>query len=410
MMQVDFENRVHFIAELARRLHQYGTSAPRLENAIDNVARRLGFACNSLATPTSVIISFVVLDEGPDALPRLTQVIRLAPGEVNLRRLVEVDAIAEKVIDGSLDMRAGLIELRAVQSGLSHRAELMRILSFGLASATVAALFRGVVADLAVAAGLGLLIGLLSSVAGRRPQFAPAFEAVAAFGAMLLASLLASKWLPIHVDTVVISALIVLLPGLGLTTAVVELSTQHLVAGTVRFMGATAVLLKLTFGTIAAAQVAQLVGWQPVMVSAAALPTWVEWLALLVGSYAFAVLFQTARRDYLVAMAASWLGYLSTRLGGMLSGPEFGVFLTGLVMGSLANLYAHAYQRPGAIVRLPGIIMLVPGTVGFRSLFYVFEHDLNLGMDKAIAMIVILAALGAGLLFGNLLVPPRRSI
>ncbi|PIV33003.1 MAG: hypothetical protein COS34_10115, partial [Lysobacterales bacterium CG02_land_8_20_14_3_00_62_12] len=74
------------------------------------------------------------------------------------------------------------------------------------------------------------------------------------------------------------------------------------------------------------------------------------------------------------------------------------------------NLYAHAYQRPGAIVRLPGIIMLVPGTVGFRSLFYVFEHDLNLGMDKAIAMIVILAALGAGLLFGNLLVPPRRSI
>ncbi|PJA41948.1 MAG: hypothetical protein CO182_05395, partial [Lysobacterales bacterium CG_4_9_14_3_um_filter_62_6] len=155
MMQVDFENRVHFIAELARRLHQYGTSAPRLENAIDNVARRLGFACNSLATPTSVIISFVVLDEGPDALPRLTQVIRLAPGEVNLRRLVEVDAIAEKVIDGSLDMRVGLIELRAVQSGLSRRAELMRILSFGLASATVAALFRGVVADLAVAAGLG---------------------------------------------------------------------------------------------------------------------------------------------------------------------------------------------------------------------------------------------------------------
>jgi uncharacterized membrane protein YjjB (DUF3815 family) len=54
--------------------------------------------------------------------------------------------------------------------------------------------------------------------------------------------------------------------------------------------------------------------------------------------------------------------------------------------------------------------MLVPGSVGFRSLFHVFEHDVYLGLDKAVSLIVILGALAAGLLFGNLLLPPRRSI
>ncbi|MGD9584396.1 MAG: threonine/serine exporter ThrE family protein [Lysobacterales bacterium] len=410
MPLTEFENRVRFLVELARRLHQYGTSAPRLEDALGIVADRLGFACNILATPTSVIISFNVLTDGADALPRSTQVIRLAPGEVNLRRLAEVDQIAEQVSAGQLDLAAGLAALRAVPSRLGLRASLLQVLSFGIAAGTVTALLKGGGADVLVAAALGLLIGLFSQLVARHRNLAPSFEAVAAFIAMFAAVMIAAFWQPLRIDLVVIAALIVLLPGLALTTAVVELSTQHLVAGTVRFMGATAVLLKLVFGTVAAVQVAKLLATPPPMVNTAVLPDWTEWLALIAASYAFAVLFQAARRDFAVAMLASWLGYLTTRIGSHWAGPEFAVFLSGLVVGSAANLYARLLHRPGAIVRLPGIIMLVPGTVGFRSLFYVFERDVFLGLDKAFSLIVILASLVAGLLFGNLLVPPRRSI
>ncbi|MFN7552887.1 MAG: threonine/serine exporter family protein, partial [Pseudomonadota bacterium] len=52
-----FDDRVRFLCELARRLHQAGTSAPRLESAIDHVAARLSLRCPSLSTPTSVILS-----------------------------------------------------------------------------------------------------------------------------------------------------------------------------------------------------------------------------------------------------------------------------------------------------------------------------------------------------------------
>ncbi len=410
MHQTDFENRVRFIAKLARRLHQYGTTAGRLEKAIDNVSGRLGLGCNSLATPTSVIISVTVLDEGPGALPRSTQVLRVDPGEVNLRRLVEVDAIAERVFSGELNIESGFRALEELQSELSQSAAMMRVISFGISSAAVATLLKGVLADVIVAGILGLLIGAMAAMVGRRPALAPSFEALAAFVAMFAVSVVAALVQPLNTITVMIAAVIVLMPGLMLTTAITELSTQHLVAGSVRFMGATATLLKLTFGTVAGMQVAGLFQLKAMPLLAQPLPGWTEWVALVAGSYAFAGLFQAARRDYPVAMISSWIGYLCARFGGLLSGPEFGVFLSGIVVGAVANLYARLSNRPGAIVRVPGIIMLVPGTVGFRSLFYVFERDVFLGLDKAFSLIVILISLVAGLLFGNLLLPPRRHI
>lgn len=410
MQSRDFDTRVRFVAELARRLHQYGTSAPRLEKAIDTVSARLGLLPSTLSTPTSITLSFADPADGEDALPLRTMVLRVNPGDVNLRRLCEVDAIAERVINNELDIEQGLAELRALRSGMSVRAVGMQVLSFGIVGGTVAAMIRGSWADVVAAAAIGLIIGLLALVAERRPNFAPSFEAVAACVAMLLASLIAATLEPLNVRSVLIASLIVLMPGLALTTAVSELSTQHLVAGTVRMMGAAAVLLKLSLGTVAGVQLAKAFGWAALPGVLPAVPAWAEWIALLAASYSFAVLFQAASRDYPLVMLSAWLGYLATRVGSAWAGPEFGVFIGGLVVGSAANVYARWQRRPGALVRVPGIILLVPGSVGFRSLFFAFERDVYLSLDTAFSLLAILIALVAGLLFGNLLVPPRRSI
>ena len=65
---------------------------------------------------------------------------------------------------------------------------------------------------------------------------------------------------------------------------------------------------------------------------------------------------------------------------------------------------------PGALVRVPGIILMVPGSVGFRSLFMVFQSDIFSGLSTALSMLVLLVYLVAGLLIGNVLFPPRRTL
>jgi uncharacterized membrane protein YjjB (DUF3815 family) len=48
--------------------------------------------------------------------------------------------------------------------------------------------------------------------------------------------------------------------------------------------------------------------------------------------------------------------------------------------------------------------------VGFRALRSVMERDYALGFDTLVAVLSALLALTAGLLFGALLIPPRRYL
>jgi uncharacterized membrane protein YjjB (DUF3815 family) len=139
------------------------------------------------------------------------------------------------------------------------------------------------------------------------------------------------------------------------------------------------------------------------------------WLTLLAGSYAFAVLFKAARRDILLVMASVWLGYAATRFAATLPGAEnnalpTGVFFAGMVVTAVSNAYGRYFNRPGSLVRVPGIILLVPGSLGFRSFNFALTHDVMLGLDTAFAVIAALIALVAGILVGNLLVSPRRNL
>ena len=400
--------RVAFVIELARRLHQYGAAAPRLEQAIGNVAQQLGLACDVLSTPTSIVLSFSA--PGGDGLADITQVVRIAPGDVNLARLCRADEIADRVADGSLDPRRGMAQLRALGRPLSRAALWATIVSYGLSAASVAVLFRTSGPDALVAGVIGVLIGGIVVAGYGRPRLSAAGDAIAALVATFIATMVSAWLLPLALKLVVLSALIVLVPGMSLTNAVRELTSQHLASGVARFAGAAATILKLTFGTIAAAQICAVAHIVPAAHSLSPLPPWMQWPALLVAAVAFAMLFQTALRDYPLVLVAVIVGYLVTYWSGNALGTPFGVFIGGLVLSSGSNLYARIMHRPGALVREPGVLLLVPGSVGFRSVSDLLNNQIASGSHVAVLLVTMLISLVAGLLFGDLLVAPRRSL
>jgi uncharacterized membrane protein YjjP (DUF1212 family) len=406
--------RVDFVVELARRLHAYGTSAQRLEGAVTQVARRLQIDADVWSNPTGMLLSFADVERGPPH--SITRVVRLDPGDTNLGRLARTDAIAEEVMAGKRNIAEGLEALRALDRKPRRFAYTLSVLSFGLAAASVTGLLpRMGWADLTTAAVLGMLIGVMTEYSATRPRWRDAHEAVAAFVATVLATFVATFIAPLTLQGVIVAALIVLMPGLTLTTAVSELSSQQLVSGTARFAGALTVLLKLTFGAVAGANLVHVLGWTAMPNAGAVLPPWMPWVTLLAGSFAFAVLFKAARRDTLLVMASVWLGFAVQRATQLLPGLEdatlpAGVFFAGIVVTAVANAYGRWFNRPGALVRVPGIILLVPGSLGFRSLNFAFERDLMLGLDTALAVITALIALVAGILVGSLVLPSRRNL
>jgi len=401
--------RIAFVVETARRLHQYGTAAPRLESAVDKLAERLGLCAQVWSSPTAIIISFTELGDS-SRVAETTQVIRLSPGDIDLRHLVEVNEIADKVIAGELDIGQGSHLLQTLSDRIGRRTRAREVLCFGLVSATLAVLMRGAWADVAAAGCIGLIVGTLADIAARSQRMRLALEALSALIATVLATQISLYITPLTLKVTVLASLIVLFPGMMLTTAVRELSTRHLVSGVARFADAVQTLIKLAFGTLVANELCKLLGLVPPVATPAPVPDWSVWAALPFGSYGFAVLFRAAWRDFPLVMGAAALGYAITYFGSRQFGAEFGVFLAGATMGALSNLYARATNRPGALVREPGIILLVPGSLGFLTVSAIVGRDVFLGIHTAASLFAILVSLVAGLLFGDLIAAPRRAL
>jgi uncharacterized membrane protein YjjP (DUF1212 family) len=410
-----FKDRINFVIELARHLHTAGTSVNRLEGALERVSQRLGLEVSIWSNPTGIMISFRDVVHGDPYT--LTRLLRLRPGDTHLGRLADADHIAEQVMDGTLDIPGGLARLRAMDAEASVAHKLGSIVCWGAASALVLSLFpRTGWADFAAAAVLGMLVGALALYGERKPRLHDALEALAAFLATVLASFVASRLAPLSVQPVVISALIVLMPGMMLTNAVNELADQQLASGSARFAGAMTVLMKLTFGSILASQLVALLGWDYLPnAGAAALPAGMSWWMLLPGAFALAVLFKANRRDLPVAMAAVLFGYGVMKACALVPALASGeipaaTFLAALAVTAVSNVFARVFNRPGGLIRVPGIILLVPGSLGFRTINIAFAQDATASIDLAFSLFAALIALVAGILFGNLLVPSRRNL
>jgi uncharacterized membrane protein YjjP (DUF1212 family) len=410
-----FKDRVNFLLELAKQLHISGTSVNRLEGALERVARKFDLVVNIWSNPTGIMISF--LDPIKGEPYTITRILRLKPGETNLGRLADADAIAEQVLAGEMNIQEGLIKLQTPDRHTGLANKYFRILCYGLASAMVVSLFpRTGFADLISSFGLGLFIGLLVQHSSIRAHVNDAYEAIAAFVVTLLASAIASFIAPLSLQPVIISALITLMPGLMLTLAVNELANQQLVSGTTRFAGALMVLMKLAFGSMIASGLILLLDWQFMPnLDSPVLPVWMPWFMVLPGSFALAVLFKTNKKDIPFAMAAVFLGFglmkacslVPVLVNGSLT---MVAFLSALGITMASNLFAQKFNRPGALIRVPGIILLVPGSLGFTTFNVVFAKDISGSIDLAFSVIVALVALVAGILFGNLLVSSRRYL
>ncbi len=81
-----YAQRMAFVAEMAARLHRYGTTAQRLEAAVIALAQRLDLECEPWSNPTGLILSFSDPSR-PLGSTDTTRVIRLAPGENDLHKL-----------------------------------------------------------------------------------------------------------------------------------------------------------------------------------------------------------------------------------------------------------------------------------------------------------------------------------
>ena len=92
------------------------------------------------------------------------------------------------------------------------------------------------------------------------------------------------------------------------------------------------------------------------------------------------------------------------------SSAAIAAFAGALAVGVFANAYARLANRPATVPLLPGLLVLVPGSIGYRALSAFTEQNAVTGLEAAFQMLLVAAALVGGMLTANAVLPPRRVL
>ena len=370
------------------------------------LAASMGYEAEYFATPTAVFESLRA--PGERAVTTLT---RTQPSEVNAERLADLDALLGLVHRGELGPAAAMERLREIRARPDRYGPTATALCIAVASACGARFFGGGVAEIFGGLMIGLVVGALAIVASQKRHLGRLMEflsgLVSAMGAMLFAQYIAAG---AAVEIITLAGVIALVPGLSLTVAMSELATRNLVAGGARLMGAIVILVSIGFGVAMGGQIARAAGIDPGQAVIRILPAWTEFVALGIAPAALAVLFRVPPRYIPLVSGIGIAGFLSARIGSGVLGPELGVCVGAAVIGLLANLFSRVAHKPIALATMPGIILLVPGGIGFRSVSSFLQADAVGGVQTAFNAFLVAVSLVVGLLLANVALPPRRAL
>ncbi|MEZ4321505.1 MAG: threonine/serine exporter family protein [Myxococcota bacterium] len=376
------------IATFAASLHRSGAPAHVVESLVLDLLEAYGCAGSVVASPTAIWLE--VGDR--------TRVLRLQPGESDLERLTELYAWHERVCTSADARRTARDDLARILDRPARWSLRSEGIAFVIATSSAGWLLGGSAADLVGGAVGGLLVWATLGVAA--PAWRPLLMVVVGVLGGIVGAL--AGLVGASPASVALASIIVVVPGLGMTIAVAEVAEGHWSSGSARLLGAFGSAAQLAAGLVVGAALTS--GLVPAP-HAASLPGAFVAVPLL-APLAFAVLLRARPDQIPVVTLVSALGFaVSSHLGG-----PAGAGVAALGVGLVANLLARVRGTPALATSVPGILLLVPGSVGVRSIGQLLDNDALAGTQTAADALAAAGALALGLITAHALLPARRRV
>ncbi|MCG9760215.1 MULTISPECIES: threonine/serine ThrE exporter family protein [Pseudoalteromonas] len=408
MNNATFTEKRRFIVKLGKMLHKYGTPAYRLEAHLMEIATHLGLKSSFVMSPTSV--TFVIWTEGHEE--EYTHVARVDPGDHDLGSLADTDDVATRVLSGELSIQEAEQNLEAILHASPPYNKLMTGLAFATSSGAFAMLMGTSWNDVWWSALISLVVYIFVLWASISKRVTHMLEPLVAIVSAVAACAVSVYIDPqVNIRLVVLSAIIVFIPGLALALGFAELSARHLVSGTARVMDSIMLLFKLYFGAFLGISLGFAFFGQVDFIQPSPLPRWTAWLAVLLLCSSLVVIFRTKLRHASWSLASGFIAYAASISSAVYFDYALGTFVGAFAVGVFSNIFNRVVNAPASIVAMQGLIVLVPGSktyIGLNSLIegQSFVHADHIGQQT----FLIFMSLIAGLIFSNVVLPPKKSL
>jgi uncharacterized membrane protein YjjP (DUF1212 family)/uncharacterized membrane protein YjjB (DUF3815 family) len=341
----------------------------RASSAVERVLHELLHAYGRDAIRSYVLPTLVLVQ---DAAGRTgAKIFPVVGAPLRLDQSGDVERLIDRATRERMAPHEVVAALDAIRATRPRFGAAVRILGHIVLTVGFGMLLAPIAAALPVYAVLGALVGVVVVFGSRVRQLQLVLPVVVPFAITLPVALWVAPVIGDDPVRIVAPALVTFLPGLGLTLAAVELTSNQMVAGASRLVHAAAQLALLLFGVYAALSVA---GVPAISGTPPQLGLWAPWVGVLLTALGYTLYAVAPRRAFPWILVALAVAYGAQSLGALLVGAELSGFAGALV----AILAIRILRRlpgapPEAVMLICAYWLLVPGSLGFIDLSRAIE-------------------------------------
>lgn len=401
-----FDETCRFIIKLGKTVHGYGPNAIRLESYLRRLTEALGYQGMFNSTPSEMYFAFSVEGEPWQR----THIAKMQGTGLDLAKLTKAGKLVDDVVAGHTTLSEAVSCLEQIENTPHPWGVLANAISYVFIGTGFAVLLSGSWPDILFSALLSLVVYGIVLFVGRfgmrASEWLPLSSAFIAAALATMAKMLVPE---VNLVLVTLSAILVLIPGYPISVGIIELTSGHVVSGTVNLMNGLVYLVKqfagawLGFGMVNACFTIPTASAAPVSSS------WL-WVGIPILIIGLCTVFQTSPKDFVWATIGCFLAYGGVVLGSTLAGANLGNLIGTILTVVFANVWAAKGSRPTSIVLLPAIVLLVSGSIGFRGLVAIAGGQTGTGEQQFVQMFVVALTIAAGLLVGNTIVRPKVTL
>ncbi|KAK9722355.1 pheromone-regulated protein prm10 [Basidiobolus ranarum] len=389
-----------YLTLLSRAMVIYGSPSHRLEQNMYLNSQALRVESSYAFLPGVALITFG--DKNTHTSD--THIIK-ADRDYDMYRLERVYEISRCVIHGEIDLEDAFDKLEMLIDEPPIYSWWVRILNYAVCSFVVCPLmFNGNWVDAVVSAVLSACICALGLLSTKLFNYANVFEISAAVVTAFVATAFHNH---ICYMPVVMSSVVLLLPGLSLTTSIIELAAKSLISGVVRLVYALVISFMLGFGLSFGSNIWKVIDSSKIGTEncTTVSPYW-YFILCPINAITYSIYLNAAPRQWPFMIILSGVGFTVSYFTSKVLDPTTSSAISTFAIAVIGNLYSRITHRLGYVAVLGATIMLVPGSLGVRGILAALSDDSQQGTGLPFQMIVIAMSLAVGLFIGSLIVYP----
>ena len=397
---MDYNTLLDLAADFGYKLAMCGAETFRVEDSVNRLLATYGISSEVFAITNCLTVSIETAEGKP-----MTRMRRIGHHGNDLDAVEKYNSFCRRICAEKPEPNVAVKWLQETDASRIQYKFMGFLMAHFLGSAGFAVLFGGSFVDAFCAGICGIFIGFVNRFLDKL-KVNPFFCTItSAFGMAFIAYAMGALHLADNTDTVIIGALMLLVPGLLFTNAMRDIIFGDTNSGTNRIVQVLLVAAAIALGTGAAWNLSAALWGAPVNPTPLEHTLFVHLLASFVGCLGFAIYFNIHGPGALLCVLGgvlSWAVYLCVvKFGG---NDITAYFIAAVTSAAYSEAMARIRKYPAISYLVVSIFPLIPGASIYYTTYDIVRGDMEGFSTKGTHTIAIAGAIAVGILMVSTLV------